>query len=101
MVFLYIYLGTVVFCSSTIYLTGKAMKKDFKNKGYIYTKKEKNVYKDIIDFLSFAGVSLLPAINLLFGWTCISKYKEISKSIFIDNLAVGKLKKNRRNRRKF
>ncbi len=63
MVFLYIYLGTVVLCFGVNALVISATNKEVKNRGYKYKEEKKNIAKSLISFIKYLGLVVAPVYN--------------------------------------
>ena len=86
-----IYLGTIVVSFIGNMLVVLKVAKDAENKGYKFKKKEKNIFNNILTWIKFLFLSVIPVGNLILTGILVAKVDEFSKDFIEKSIADGTL----------
>lgn len=93
MVGVYIYLGTVVVCHAINSLVIQSIEKESKNRGYESVEESTNIARDILTYIKFLGLSIVPLLNIAITCVMLLRSNKLLEEVIKDRIEEGTLVK--------
>ncbi len=94
---LYVYIGSILISFGIFELFILAGRKDIKNYGYVWVRRQKNSFRKVIfkikKFLVTVFAVCTPIFNLILAFTILFKYDELMKRSIEDLVREGTIEK--------